>query len=299
MESVEEEATSAMQPIVEVVGRLERPARALIGWMSTQQAELAMSGNRMNETLSPEYTARAQQARDAVASRAVGLNQDNLVANAPDTLHEHIAALQNTNIGATFFQEGWNVALVDLRKVCVVQPTVFTDHAQERAQGVDPDDIVSIAAVSLPLPIAANLPAQFDQVKQAWLFTSPNPNMKIAGHFANPVQPGFVAFGFIVAILSSLMKVARFQGRYFLTDGYHRAYGFLKRNIPIVPVLVKELEGIEGLGLPAGLLPEGAYLGDRPPVLPDFLDDTVSTDVALPASQRLIVIQALESTLLG
>jgi hypothetical protein len=47
------------------------------------------------------------------------------------------------------------------------------------------------------------------------------------------------------------------------------------------------------------MLPQGAYLGERPPLLPDFLDDRVSAAVKVAAFQKLIVIQAIELTPLG
>ncbi len=42
---------------------------------------------------------------------------------------------------------------------------------------------------------------------------------------------------------------------------------------------------------------EQSYLGTKPPQLSDYLDDDVSRDVTLPASQKLIVIEGLELSL--
>jgi hypothetical protein len=44
------------------------------------------------------------------------------------------------------------------------------------------------------------------------------------------------------------------------------------------------------------MLPSEAFLGERPPLLVDYLDDAVAADVALPMFHKLIVIQALEIT---
>lgn len=78
-----------------------------------------------------------------------------------------------------------------------------------------------------------------------------------------------------------MLSVARIQGRYFLRDGYHRAYGFLSNGIYVVPAFVREFGATEQLGIPAGMLPTGAWLGDRPPFLPDYIDDAVSAEVRL------------------
>ncbi len=45
------------------------------------------------------------------------------------------------------------------------------------------------------------------------------------------------------------------------------------------------------------MLKREAYLGRRPPLLPDYLDDAVSADVLLPRERRLIMIQAQEFSL--
>jgi hypothetical protein len=42
------------------------------------------------------------------------------------------------------------------------------------------------------------------------------------------------------------------------------------------------------------MLPEEAYLGQRPPTLSDYLDESVSMQTALPATQKIVVIQGLE-----
>lgn len=279
--------------------RIIRQARTLIGWMPADQAERVQHGNRNDVPVSEESRARAAAARAAVAGRQPGLDQTGVVSPAPAELAEHIAALQQHPAVAPYFTEGWVVSLVDLRKVCAVQPNVFVDHSTERVRDVDATDIRSVAAVSLPLPTKAELPAQFDESKNVWLFSAPNPNLRLLGNFGGEIQPGLMGFGFFVGISSSFVQVAEFQGRRFLRDGYHRAVGFLQRGINVVPAFTRTLGPLDSLGLPAGMLPQGAYFGDRPPCLPDYLDDTVSVDVQLPAFQKMLVIQGLEVTPLG
>jgi hypothetical protein len=38
------------------------------------------------------------------------------------------------------------------------------------------------------------------------------------------------------------------------------------------------------------MLPESAYMGDRPPFIADYLADDVSLAVDLPASQKMIAV---------
>jgi len=47
------------------------------------------------------------------------------------------------------------------------------------------------------------------------------------------------------------------------------------------------------------LLPQDAYLGSRPPLLPDMLDGTVSAPVQVPAVQKMIIISGMQFPLAG
>jgi hypothetical protein len=70
-------------------------------------------------------------------------------------------------------------------------------------------------------------------------------------------------------------------------------------GISRVPSLFRHVENFEDMGVPQGVLPQAQWLGTRPPRLDDYLVDEVAATIEMPAAQRLIVIQALESTLNG
>src|SRR2546427_3726326 len=160
-----------------------RPARALIGWMTLEQAKLSLAGRRLDQADRPDFAERAERARLIVASRPSGVNQTGLVSPAPDILSNYIDGLRQNPAGAQYFNESWRVEMVDLSRVCAAQPHVTIDHATERMAGADPADVTSLARISLPIPAPTPLAAQFYESKQAWLFSSPNPNLWIAGHF--------------------------------------------------------------------------------------------------------------------
>src|SRR5689334_9669118 len=95
-----------------------RPGRALIGGMTEPDAALALAARRTDRADDPALLETAAAAREAVAKRAPGVDQNELISDVPGALDEHIAALRNTPQSAAYFAEGWDVALVDLRKVC-------------------------------------------------------------------------------------------------------------------------------------------------------------------------------------
>jgi len=136
--------------------------------------------------------------------------------------------------------------------------------------------------------------AQFDDVRHQWLLVSRSPNLRIVGHFGGQLQPGNPpAFGFFVTITPSFLQVASYQGRQFLRDGYHRATGLLALGARRVPAFVRSFASIQEL-VPQGMLPQEAFMGERPPLVADYADESVAATVELPASQKIVVVQALE-----
>jgi hypothetical protein len=272
--------------------QLLRPARALLGWLPSEQGEFLLAG-QVGAPPSEQHRARMREARDEVAAREGGINQAALVSAPPSELADHLARLESTPGGARMLADGWRIGIVDLGMVAAFQPSVFTDTTAERVAGVDPADLRSIAEVSLPIADAAPVAMAYDPVKQAYIITSPHPNLRVIGNVNGPLPDGTPTFGFALGVTPPFMQVAGFQGRYVLRDGYHRAFGLLGRGITHVPAYVREFDTTENLA-PPGMLPYGAWLGDRPPLLCDYHDDRVAESVSLPAQHRLIVIQALE-----
>jgi hypothetical protein len=107
-------------------GRLYRPARALLGWMTPDTAHRALLSNRADRQIGEAEIARAAQTRSAVASRPPGIDQADVVAEVPAELGGHVTALQQATTAAPFFAEGWSVRLVHLDRIIAFQPTVFS-----------------------------------------------------------------------------------------------------------------------------------------------------------------------------
>lgn len=165
------------------LARSYRPARALIGWMRPEDATLTLARRDAGAPAVPEHVERAAAARSEVAGRPSELDQHDLISDPPPELLAHIKLLHGNDQAQSFFDEGWRVAIADLPRVRAMQPSVYIDSAEDRVREVDPSDLASVARVSLPIPQAGELPAAYDQSKQAWLLSSRNPNLRIAGQF--------------------------------------------------------------------------------------------------------------------
>lgn len=286
------------------LAHVTRPARALIGWLQQAEAQLMLAQRMVQRADDQLHADRAFEARAMVASRSAMVNDPHALSQAPVELADHVARFTAQQDYRPFLAEGWSVRLVDLSKVVALQPVVFWDHAQERTEAASAGDMPSIAQITLPIRSGAEpLPVQFDPARNTWMITSRNPNLRIVGQFSGPVDVGnghqLTGCGFVVTISPSFVQVVRYRDRLLLRDGYHRSLGLLAQGITHVPALFREFGQFEALGLGPGMLPEASYLGDRPPLLADYLAETVSAEVSLPASQKMLVIQGIEMNPMG
>jgi hypothetical protein len=188
-----------------------------------------------------------------------------------------------------------------------MQPVVLVEDAVARVAGLAAGDLAALSRVTLPVPaaVAPALPLMFDPTKNARIVSSASPNLRVVSQFNTIVQgqngAQMLGVGFAIVQSESYLSVTGGNGRFFLRDGYHRAYGLLRAGITHVPALVREFASFADSKAPAhGMLPVEAFLlGDRPPTLMDYLDDAVSVDTFAPITTKMIVVQALEITPLG
>jgi hypothetical protein len=276
------------------VGTPLRPGRALIGWMTPEAGVLALNRKRQDLRPTPEQLSQLEKARAAVAARSEGVDQEGAVTAAPPELDEHMAHL--TQAFPHVLDGGWRPALVDLARLCVFQPFVLTDGVDERLGGLVLDNIPALAAVTLPAGPTTDYQTVFDYERNAWLLSSPDPNLQVTTRFKSAV-PGQThnvsAVGFHVVMARSVLQIGRFQDRWFLRDGYHRAFGLLRRGLRWVPALVREYANVADM-LPKGMLQRPAFLGPRPPLMPDYFDDEVAADALVPFGRKVVLVQAME-----
>jgi hypothetical protein len=165
-------------------GLVLRPARALTGWMRPADASRALQLGATERT-AERTLETARLARQAVAARPDGVSQDHLISDLPGELTGYVQSLQGNPTAAQMFAEGWQVQLVDLSRVCAFQPVVYTDRSFEGSQLLDANDMTAVAAITLPLSQGDPLPIQFDPLRQTWIVTSANMNLRIVGNIGH------------------------------------------------------------------------------------------------------------------
>ncbi len=275
------------------------PARALLGWLREDEAARWLGGSDTAAARNPLHRELARRARAAVAERPPFVAPREVDAPLPTDLEHHIALLRaHPESGNTVAAMG-EPRIVDLAAIVGAQKQIVIGEATDRVHGLGGDDLLAIARLTLPLPKREPIAWSFDRERNAFVLSSPNPNLRVVGHFNSTVGgevPGVVfdSFGFAVSYQRSYLQVAIIEGRYVLRDGYHRAYGLLRAGIRHVPAFVRRYASWDEASLPSGLLPKDACLGARPPMLTDYLNDAVAIDRWITRTSKLLILQAVE-----
>lgn len=272
-------------------------ARILLAWMNDAQAGAALAGASSAGRLTAAREMQLAAARAALKSRPPGRDQADLIRPLPAGMREYAARLEADPQAADYFADGFTPGLVDLSRLCVFQPTVHAEQAAERVAGADPGDIRGLAEITLPLAAPPRVIPQFDQERLTFTTNLASQNLHIIGAFGGPAEddlpPGTVSVGFHLRVITSFVQVASIQGRYFLRDGYHRCLGLIQRGVRYAPALVRRDLPLAEL-VPPGMLEFEAFMGDRPPVLPDYWDERVSCAVPAAAPRKVIIVRASE-----
>ncbi|WP_028101839.1 hypothetical protein [Pseudoduganella violaceinigra] len=273
-----------------------KPARALVGWMSKKAAAETLAG-RHHSPNDPDILKRVRDAHNAVADRIGTFDSTGAVYDVPEILRDYVDALSAMPMYDLYRRHGWQVKMVDLRKVCAVQEIVHLEHAVNRFDALRADDLLSIAKVCLPQKgDVGDVKVHWSEADQHWILSSENPNLNVCAHYNEPQDLGggrmVPAYGFCAEAQPSLVQVVHYRGRYILRDGYHRSLALAARGIHHIPVVFREYGEFESLGLNSGCLAEPTFLGNNPATIFDFLDDEVSAPTTLSVKKTLIVIEA-------
>jgi hypothetical protein len=82
---------------------------------------------------------------------------------------------------------------------------------------------------------------------------------------------------------SPFFEVAEYRGRWFLRDGYHRAYAMLRAGVTESPAVIVHARTLEELGATQPwFFPEDILFSAHPPQITDFLDDALNIQYTRP-----------------
>jgi hypothetical protein len=233
---------------------------------------------------------RIEFAGGEIAKRDRALSNDPLLKNVPrfvrDLLDQqlHRSDLQDEMRGLD-----WSVGIVDLRQLLAFQRRlVFDDHFFQ-GEVPSPDDWHALVALAFGPPV----PITYHSVSSnnlELLLQSENPNLRILTSADGNQLP----FQFHAG--SPFFEAAEFRGRWFLRDGYHRAYRLIRAGVTHFPAAIVRARTFAELGpVQPWFFPEETLFDAQPPCVIDFLDDHLTIEYNRPRLFKTLRVTIEES----
>jgi hypothetical protein len=161
----------------------------------------------------------------------------------------------------------WSLGIVDLRRLLAFQRRLVLNPAAPPIPLPAADDWAALVDISFGPP----KPVECDLVRgeTTILLRSSDPNLqfRITGDISTPIK---------IHSGSPFFEVAHYRDRWFLRDGYHRAYTLLRAGVFHMPAVIVEARSLEELGVAhPWFFTEDVLFSSAPPRVTDFLDDAL------------------------
>jgi hypothetical protein len=183
----------------------------------------------------------------------------------------------------------WSLGVVDLRRLIAFQRRITSGSFQPISAKPQVDDWTGLVAVSF----GVSKPPEYEMIRKpdtnAIVLRSRNPNLSLR-FFDDLSFPVSVHAG------SPFLEVAEYRNRWFLRDGYHRAYDLLRANIFRVPAVIVHARTLEDLGATQSwFFSEETLFSATPPHVIDFLDDALVLEYNRPLLIKTVSVTIEES----
>jgi 5,6-dimethylbenzimidazole synthase len=242
--------------------------RELVGWgldespyrPSSAAAEEVVMRAEINKGQRPDYIQRSPLVNPQSIDAAMALSG---IMDRPD-LHVEMRGLQ------------WTVGIVDLRCLLAFQRRVLFDDTHQQPTIPIANDWTGLIALTFPLPVTPTCNVIISNNNHATLQSS-NPNLRLRLTASSTAPALQLHAG------SPFFEVAEYEGRWFLRDGYHRAYHLLRANITHVPAVVIRAATLAELGpTDPWFFPDEVLFGLKPPYVTDFMRQDVTAEYKRP-----------------
>jgi len=182
----------------------------------------------------------------------------------------------------------WSLGIVDLRHLLSFQRRLSFESKAPRQPLPAAQDWPALINFSFGPSRPITCTSHLDETR-ALVLQSEDPNLQLCFSIGG-AQPITLYGG------SPFLEVAEFRGRWFLRDGYHRAYRLLTYGIPAVPAVVIRARSLKELGaVQPWFFPEEILFSDRPPQVVDFLDDLLTRQYTRPPLLKTLRLTVEES----
>jgi hypothetical protein len=240
---------------------------------------------------------KLERAQKRLAERTYHANCPTLPAeqteNNNDLLDE---CMQRSDLQAEYEGLDWTLGVVDLRRLLAFQRRLVFSAGRHTSPTLQRDN--------WPQLISFTVGPQRNTEHRLVQNRSSTGDLDITLHSNNPdlevrLSPNTES-GFQLPLSlyggSPFFEVAELRGRWFLRDGYHRAYRLLQAGVHRIPAIVIHTRTIGELGaIEPWFFSEEQLFSERPPHVTDFLDENLVLRYERIALHKVIRIHIEES----
>jgi hypothetical protein len=159
----------------------------------------------------------------------------------------------------------WFLSVVDLRLLLAFQRRIIFDPEAPKPPIPAADDWSGLMNLCFGEPKPVVCDAVRNHTSVLLRSTNPNLNFRITDDSSLPIA---------IHSGSPFFEVAQYCNRWFLRDGYHRAFWCLQAGVFRLPAVVVRARTLEELGAARPwFFPEETLLSSSPPRVVDFLND--------------------------
>ncbi len=184
----------------------------------------------------------------------------------------------------------WRLAVVDLRRLLSFQRRLAFPTEDMESEGYHNFDWQRRLDLAFPPPRVSKYTQRLNPTELT--LQTDNPDFRV---WLKSISKDTESFEVAVRHGSPFMEVADYRGRWFLRDGYHRAYRLLQACVFAVPAVVVHAKSLVELGaVQPWFFPEDILLGRRPPAVSDFMSDDLVLRWRRPVRRKVIRIAITE-----
>ncbi len=240
---------------------------------------------------------RSTRARDALAERECHVYGDALLVAETESIHPLLTlASQRKDLQKEYEGLTWTLGVVDLRRLLAFQRRLVFDPTRQPMEHLKQDNWPGL--ISLAIGTKRDTKYRLERKKCATdsldinLYSS-NPDLQLR---LDPERDEAELLPFTLYGGSPFLEVAELDRRWFLRDGYHRAYNLLRAGVHQVPAVVISARNIGELGATEPwFFCEEQLFSDRPPRVIDFLDESLVLRYKRPPLRKVIRVHIEES----
>jgi hypothetical protein len=264
----------------------------LIGW-GLDDSPYRDSATRLRRE---EVAAKIASAQQRLAERECYEDCPDLLAEETESVrHLLTSCATRTDLREEYEGLDWTLGVVDLHHLLAFQRRLVFDPQHHTLPVPAEDDWTALTSLAIGSRRSTNHHVvskqnMVDGFEMKLSSSNPDLQVRVKPTSADSNSP-FLLFGG-----SPFFEVAGFRRRWFLRDGYHRAYRLLQAGVRRVPAVVMYARTIEEVGSTGPwFFSEEQLFSDRPPRVIDFLDENMVLRYERPALRKVIRIRVEES----